>query len=57
MSETISRAVRTAREYYNSAEADNFYFTVWGGEHIHMGIYDSPGDSIADGQGTWTVAT
>ncbi len=34
-----STAVQTARDYYNSDDADNFYFTVWGGEDIHVGLY------------------
>jgi len=35
-----------AREYYNSTDADNFYFEVWGGEDIHVGIYETPGEPI-----------
>ena len=31
--------------YYDSDEADRFYSHVWGGEDIHVGIYE-PGDSI-----------
>ncbi len=41
-----TEAVETARTYYNSADADNFYAAVWGGEDIHVGLYHSPGDSI-----------
>jgi sarcosine/dimethylglycine N-methyltransferase len=41
-----SEAVKTAREYYNSADADNFYFSVWGGEDIHIGLYDSIDEPI-----------
>eukprot|EP00752_Nemacystus_decipiens_P001516 g1487.t1 len=29
----------TAQEYYNSDNAFNFYRKVWGGEHIHVGLY------------------
>lgn len=43
-----SGAVNTAREYYNSEDADNFYFEVWGGEHIHIGIYESEDEPISD---------
>ena len=36
--------ISTTREiteiYYDSAAADNFYFNIWGGEDIHIGIYD-----------------
>ncbi len=42
-----SRVVETAREYYNSEDADNFYFHVWGGEDIHIGLYE-PGMPIAE---------
>lgn len=49
MSKTTSKAAQIARDYYNSPEADVFYFNVWGGEHIHVGIYQSPEDSIAGG--------
>lgn len=42
-----STAVTTAREYYNSPDADHFYATIWGGEDIHIGIYDAPADDIA----------
>lgn len=39
--------VQTAREYYNSDDADNFYFHIWGGEDIHIGIYESDSEPIA----------
>lgn len=47
-SDLYSPAERTAREYYNSSDADNFYFSIWGGEDIHVGVYDPPEISIAD---------
>lgn len=40
-------AVETARAYYDSPDADTFYRTVWGGEDIHVGLYDGPGEDIA----------
>jgi sarcosine/dimethylglycine N-methyltransferase len=40
--------VDTTRDYYDSDDADNFYFRVWGGEDIHIGIYEYPGEPIAD---------
>jgi sarcosine/dimethylglycine N-methyltransferase len=43
-----SAAVRTARDYYNSTDADTFYHRVWGGTDIHIGLYDSPDDDIAE---------
>lgn len=42
-----STAVNVARDYYNSDDADNFYFTIWGGEDIHVGLYDSAQEDIA----------
>jgi sarcosine/dimethylglycine N-methyltransferase len=41
-----STAVNTARDYYNSDDADNFYATIWGGEDIHIGTYTTPDESI-----------
>ncbi|WP_344569548.1 methyltransferase domain-containing protein [Streptomyces axinellae] len=41
-------AVNTARSYYNSPDADAFYSSVWGGEDIHVGIYEGPQEPIAD---------
>lgn len=41
-------AVSTARDYYNSADADTFYSSIWGGEDIHIGLYNSATDSIFD---------
>ena len=38
----------TARDYYNSNDADRFYATVWGGEDIHVGLYEGEGDTIFD---------
>ena len=43
-----SPAVARAEAYYDSAEADAFYQTVWGGQDIHIGIYAGDKDPIAD---------
>jgi sarcosine/dimethylglycine N-methyltransferase len=48
MSGSYSEVVETARTYYNSDDADNFYFHVWGGEDIHIGLYETPDEAIAD---------
>jgi sarcosine/dimethylglycine N-methyltransferase len=56
MSARYSTAVKTAQEYYNSNDADNFYFHVWGGEDIHIGIYQNPEEDIATASER-TVAT
>ena len=42
-----STAEAVAEEYYDSGDADRFYEKVWGGEDIHIGLYQ-PGDSIFD---------
>jgi len=47
MNRDYSPVVETARQYYNSDDADNFYFHVWGGEDIHIGLYAFPGESVA----------
>jgi len=47
MSAAYSPVVKTAQEYYNSDDADNFYYHVWGGEDIHIGIYETMEDDIA----------
>ena len=44
---TRSQAVRKAEAYYDSTEADSFYRTVWGGEDIHIGLYERPDEDIA----------
>ncbi|MEO1090195.1 MAG: methyltransferase domain-containing protein [Pseudomonadota bacterium] len=36
-----------AETYYNSDDADLFYSTVWGGEDLHIGCYDSTRDIAA----------
>lgn len=41
-----AEATEVAREYYDSGDADNFYSTIWGGEDIHIGIYESEGERI-----------
>jgi sarcosine/dimethylglycine N-methyltransferase len=40
------RVANVAETYYDSREADEFYFHIWGGEDIHIGLYDSPADPI-----------
>lgn len=47
MSESYSEVVQTARDYYNSDDADNFYLHIWGGEDIHIGLYQSEREEIA----------
>ncbi|PRQ09320.1 methyltransferase domain-containing protein [Enhygromyxa salina] len=39
-----SAATQAAQSYYDSDEADQFYFNIWGGEDIHIGLYDEAGE-------------
>jgi sarcosine/dimethylglycine N-methyltransferase len=48
MGQNYSEPVEVARDYYNSDDADTFYATVWGGEDLHLGIYESETESIFD---------
>lgn len=43
-----SEAVKTAQAYYNSEDAENFYSRLWGGEDIHIGLYQSEDEPIID---------
>jgi len=47
-SQQYSEVVETARAYYNSTDADSFYFHIWGGEDIHIGLYESDDEPIAN---------
>ena len=38
----------TARDYYNSSDADTFYAEIWGGEDIHIGVYERDDEPIRD---------
>jgi sarcosine/dimethylglycine N-methyltransferase len=46
-SSSRSNAVELAEEYYDSAEADAFYKNIWGGEDIHIGLYEGDDEPIA----------
>lgn len=46
LTDMYSSAVHTARDYYNSEDADNFYYNVWGGNDIHIGLYKTPDEDI-----------
>lgn len=48
MSDTATKdVVEIAEKYYDSRDADEFYFNIWGGEDIHVGLYDTT-DDIAE---------
>ncbi|MEX2454942.1 MAG: class I SAM-dependent methyltransferase [Rhodospirillaceae bacterium] len=51
-----STAVERSEAYYDSSEADAFYQTIWGGQDIHIGLYRSDDEPIADASRR-TVAT
>lgn len=44
----FDHAVKIARDYYNSEDADAFYRLIWGGEDIHVGIYVDPEEPIRE---------
>lgn len=48
MKSDYKEAVKTAEDYYNSADADAFYAVIWGGEDIHVGLYQSDSEVIAE---------
>lgn len=48
MAGEYTEIVETARDYYNSEDADNFYFHIWGGNDIHIGLYQHGQETIAD---------
>ncbi|WP_404404730.1 methyltransferase domain-containing protein [Pelagibacterium halotolerans] len=41
-----------AEDYYDSADADAFYSTVWGGQDLHIGCYDETRDIRVASDGT-----
>jgi len=41
-------AKQVAEDYYDSEDADNFYALVWGGEDIHIGLYEDPAGDIRE---------
>jgi len=48
LSTSYDQPTQTARDYYNSDDADNFYFEIWGGEDIHVGLYKSDDEPIRE---------
>jgi sarcosine/dimethylglycine N-methyltransferase len=40
--------VEIAEKYYDSSDADEFYFHIWGGEDIHVGIYETEDEPIVE---------
>jgi len=48
MKADFNKAAKTAKDYYDSADADAFYAAIWGGEDIHVGLYESDDEDIAE---------
>lgn len=46
------KLVAIARRYYDSGDADNFYSNIWGGEDIHIGLYETTDDIAEAGRRT-----
>ena len=44
--ESYSKVVQTAQAYYNGDDAEAFYSTIWGGENIHIGLYEQESDCV-----------
>jgi len=47
MSLNYSDVVEKVKNYYDSDDADNFYYHIWGGKDIHIGCYKFSDESIA----------
>jgi sarcosine/dimethylglycine N-methyltransferase len=43
-----SNIVEKTRSYYDSDDANTFYHLIWGGEDIHIGLYDEDTTSIGE---------
>ncbi len=41
-----SETVKVTKDYYDSEDADAFYYTIWGGEDLHLGVYESDNDTV-----------
>lgn len=44
MNDNAAEVVEVTENYYDSDDADRFYFNIWGGEDIHVGLYDTTDD-------------
>lgn len=42
----LFNSLKTTKHYYDSEDAHNFYYRIWGGEDLHLGIYESEADTI-----------
>ncbi|MDQ0316217.1 glycine/sarcosine N-methyltransferase [Amorphus orientalis] len=44
LQDSAQAAADTAEAYYDDSAADEFYFNIWGGEDIHVGLYETTKD-------------
>ncbi len=45
-SQAGTSVTKVAEAYYDSTEADQFYLNIWGGEDIHIGLYETGNEPI-----------
>ena len=43
----VASVTATTEAYYDSDEADSFYAEIWGGEDIHIGVYEGANEAVA----------
>ncbi len=48
MTQQAQSVVEVAEKYYDSNDADQFYFNIWGGEDIHIGLYEGEKEPIVE---------
>ncbi len=48
MSAASASVVDIAEKYYDSSDADEFYRRIWGGEDIHIGLYEAEQQPVRD---------
>jgi len=48
MNSPYSEKEQIAQNYYDNIETNQIYAMIWGGEHIHFGIYLEPDDPIPE---------
>ena len=44
LAEKAAEVAQVTETYYDSDDADRFYFNIWGGEDIHIGLYEATDD-------------
>lgn len=42
----LSTVNEVTQNYYDSSDADTFYRLLWGGEDIHIGLYEDPDEDV-----------